>query len=343
MIPQDKPYLIGETAYNHEGNFDYLMQMVLRVRGCVSAIKFHLLIDADDYIRWDHPMYGKMKEMMLTEEEWQKILSVALEENDVVVLCDDPKSVEFILREFNNKKLSVEVHASGINDIRILSLMAEIKGTAILGIGGCSIEEISFAIDFLRERGKDDIFLMYGFQAFPTDRKFIQFDRMLRIRDFFKLPLGYADHCSCDDRYGNIISASVCAFGINVVEKHFTLNKGENRIDWQSAVSIDDLKEIWQLMNMFWQAYGYGNLSASRQEKDYMKLGPNRKVPCYSRDIDAGEKLQMDDIIFLRVPEDKENQFLSQKDVLAFIGRCVKCAVKKGNTVDKSHFDERSK
>ncbi len=299
-----EPYLIGETAYNHQGDFDYLLNMVKSLPEEVDAVKFHLLLNPDSYIRLDHPLYNSIKNWVFSPEQWDKIFTVSLEKNlDVVALCDDPESLEFILARWPKIK-AVEVHSSGLSDCHLLRLGSRFEGVLILGIGGSSEGEIERAIEIVREFGKKDIFLMYGFQSYPTQHKDVGFYRMLYLKDKFGLPMGYADHCPWDDKYGLIISALPCGFGVPVIEKHFTLDKGVERIDWQSAVSPQDLSALKQMMDTFWQTYDLGRVDMNPSEVAYGKWGPNKKVPCYRRNIEAGDLVELDDIVFLRIPEE---------------------------------------
>ncbi len=43
-----KPYIIGETAYHHEGNIDYMYRMIDDISEMgLDAIKFHLQMNAE--------------------------------------------------------------------------------------------------------------------------------------------------------------------------------------------------------------------------------------------------------------------------------------------------------
>ncbi len=52
-----KPYIIGETAYNHEGDFDYLVKMIDDIADIgLNAVKFHLLLNVDSYMQKKHTL-----------------------------------------------------------------------------------------------------------------------------------------------------------------------------------------------------------------------------------------------------------------------------------------------
>ncbi|RMH72099.1 MAG: N-acetylneuraminate synthase, partial [Gemmatimonadetes bacterium] len=51
------PYIIGETAYHHEGDMDYLIRMIddMAEMG-LNAVKFHLMFDPESYMQKKHPL-----------------------------------------------------------------------------------------------------------------------------------------------------------------------------------------------------------------------------------------------------------------------------------------------
>ncbi len=315
MIPKDRPYLISETAYNHEGDPEYLSSMVNALGLGPDAVKFHLLFDVDHYIEKDHPLYGRISEWVLPPSFWEGLIRQANKKGkDVIALCDDPDSMHWCL-QFGEYISAVEIHASGIADVILLDLASRFPGTVILGIGGCQVEEVVRAVDYLRRRGKEDILLMYGFQSYPTDRSKVQFNRLLALRDFFGLPMGYADHCSWDDPMGNLISAIPCAFGVGVIEKHFTLDKGKERIDYQSAVSPADLEDLKDLMETFWEVYGHRRLDMSREELEYAKWGPNRKVPIFFEEPVHNFVPGLENLLFKRTKEEVSVDWRLLKDL----------------------------
>ncbi len=327
----NRPYLIGETAYNHQGDFDYLARMVRALPEEVDAVKFHLLLNPSNYMREDHPLYGMLKDWIFDEGEWNYIFSLAKEnQKDIVALCDDPDSLEFVIENWPSIK-AVEIHASGLSDYHLLRLASKFPGTVILGIGGSSEEEIGRAIELLKGFGKVDVFLMYGFQSYPTKYEDVGFYRMLHLKDKFGLPIGYADHSPWQDDYGLVISALPCGFGVPVIEKHFTLDKGVERIDWQSAVSPEDLVRIKEMMEIFWQTYSPGRLDMNPSEKAYGRWGPNKKVPCYRRDMREGEVVTLEDLVFLRIPEEVDDP----KDVRKVVPFRLEKSVFRGNPVER--------
>ncbi len=309
-----KPYIIGETAYNHEGDIKYLYRMIDDIAELkLNAIKFHMLLDPESYMQKKHPLINKFKNWIFNKKQWDKIIDYSNKKNlDVVVLCDDVESVNYILKNNQDVK-AIELHATGLNDYFLLDSVSKFKGQIMLGVGGSTIDEIAYAVDLLNSKGENNILLMYGFQSYPTKYTDINLSKMLIIRDLFNLPIGYADHTAFDDPNNEIISCMAAMMGINILEKHYTPDYGIERIDYHTAVGKIQMLKIKELMELALRVYGNGNLKMSEAELEYGNTGPMKKAIVAKKKIKKGEKLSFDNLWFKRTADEsslKQNQFL---------------------------------
>jgi N,N'-diacetyllegionaminate synthase len=326
------PYIIAETAYNHEGDITYLHRMIDEIASLkLNAVKFHLLLDLDSYMKKTHPLYEKIHQWIFTENQWNEIFSHAHKKNlDIVALCDDVESIRYIVQR--KKKISaIELHAVSLNDYFILREAAKFNDRLILGIGGSSLSDISYAVDFLRHHKKRDILLMYGFQSYPTNYLDINLAKMLAIKDVFRLPVGYADHTGYNDPNNAVISVAAALMGFPVLEKHFTLDQGKERIDYHAAVGKKQMSNIRDLMNVALQVHGSGQITLSEPEKAYGNIGPMKKAIVARLDIKKGETLSLENLWFKRTPEESTIQ---QKQFLQLLGSTATADIKKDEVID---------
>ncbi|MBN1860274.1 MAG: N-acetylneuraminate synthase family protein [Candidatus Thermoplasmatota archaeon] len=334
-------YIIAETAYNHEGDRKYLYQMIEEIATLrLNAVKFHLLLNLDSYMKPSHPLYQQMKKWMFTQNQWNEILSFAAKKKlDVVALCDDVESIRYIISK--KKQVSyLELHATSLNDFFMLREAAAFNGPIILGIGGSSINDISYAIDFLRHHGKQDIILMYGFQSYPTNYADINLAKMHALQHLFHLPIGYADHTKYNDPNNVVISIAAAMMGFPILEKHYTLDPGKERIDYHAAVGKKQMGLIRDLMNLVIQLHGSGQITLSEPEKAYGNIGPMKKAIVAKRDIKKGETLSQDNLWFKRTPEESSIQ---QKQFLQLLGSKAKVDMKKDEVLDFSKIEYKFK
>lgn len=339
MLTFDKPYIIGETALHHEGDVKFLENLILEASQLgVNAIKVHLLFNLDDYIIPDHPAVEVIKKLIIPKENWSNIFDLVNESVDIIALCNDIESlkwINFIQESVSNLK-AIELHSTGLNDIFLLEEASHFKGTVILGVGGSNFEEIKYAIDFLKIRGKDDIFLMHGFQNYPTEYQDINFDRMSLLRDTFKLPIGYADHTDPSDEKNAIISCLPQVMGFNVLEKHFTTHFGNKRIDSQAAVSIDMLRAIINLANEIFSSRGTTPFEFSEAEKKYGNTGPMKKAIVARNKIQKGKIVTIEDISFKRT---ESSSFIKQMDLPRLLGAKALVDIDQNSIIDYSNVE----
>lgn len=319
MLPDNVPFLIGETAFHHQGNLSFLEELINGgIEAGVDVLKFHLLFDIDDYFVKDHVGYSAIKELMIPQSGWERIHELLEKKNiSPIYLCNDTASLRWVKTLPEKSVLAVEIHATGINDPFLLQEALDFKATVILGAGGATIDDLHFAIDFLRSNGKNDILLMHGFQNYPTDYNDIVFSKMRFLKDVFNLPVGYADHTDPNDDLNAVISCIPMAQGFNILEKHFTHVPGEKRIDSQAAVSLGKITEIKKMMAALYATYGKDPLRMSEPEKKYGDTGPMRKAIVARHHLPKDHIIEIKDVAFKRT---NSSVPVKQRDLHLIIG-----------------------
>ena len=337
MLPTQQPYLIGETAFHHEGDLEFLKELIQHASDLkLSAIKGHLLLDLDDYMIAEHKVIDILRPWCLNGNQWAEAVKMANQhELDVILLCNDATSLEWVLNCGLDVK-AIELHATGLNDYFLLEKASRFKGTVILGVGGSTLEEIKYAIDFLKARGQEDIFLMHGFQNYPTDFRDIQLSKMQQINKLFNLPVGYADHTDPNDPDNETISILGAAMGFNVLEKHFTHKFGVKRTDAQAAISLDQMKKVQRLLQKTVAAYGDNSLTMSAAEKKYGNTGPMKKALVAREDIEAGEVLTLEHIAFKRT---NAGTYIKQNQIGQLLGSTTNQKILKDTIIDFSKIE----
>jgi sialic acid synthase SpsE len=329
-------YIIGETAFHHQGDINYLKELIKAASDLkLDSIKFHLLFDIHDYFVESHSAIKVIEEWIFSEQQWAEIFQYATESGlDVIAMCNDVKSLEWVNTICKTPIKAIEIHATGINDVFLLEAAAKFNNTVIIGIGGSSFEDINFAIDYLKNRNQEDLFLMFGFQNYPTNYADINFEKINLIKSTFNLPVGYADHTDPSDPNNEFISIAPILKGINVLEKHFTLNVTEKRIDSQSAVSIEQMSKIKELSEIVTLANGEGGLKMSDAELKYGDTGPMKKAIVARHNIEVGKTLEINDFAYKRT---EQSSYLSQRQILTLIGSKVTRAITKDDIIDYSN------
>lgn len=330
--------LIAETAWHHQGEFGFMEQLISAISSQTKAdiIKLHLLLDLEEYISPDHVLFDNYRKWSFSRDQWHEIIEQSrLSDKELMFLFNDAKAVEFGM-QYN--PTYVEIHSVCLNDINLLDALKQHltrETKVVLGVGGTSLYEIENAVNILQHQ---NIVLMFGFQNYPTRYEDINFTKMRRIMKLFpEFQFGYADHTAWNEPNNILITLLGAALGLDYVEKHVTIEYGEERIDWSAAVSIDMLNEIKGKMDLLEACNGDGLLRLNKGEKDYSIYGPMKKAAILTKDLKTGQKLEKDIFAFKRTGKITD---LSQIDAIESIGKVVNCDLKKDQVLLASHIEK---
>ena len=332
--------LIAETAWHHQGEFEFMRQLVYAINKQANAdiVKLHLTLDLNEYMAQDHPLYEDVKTWIFSKVQWKEIIELIISGNkELMLLFNDTKAIEFGIPF---KPTHVEIHSACLNDINLLDALKqniERNTKIVLGVGGTSLYEIENAINILKH---PNIVLMFGFQNYPTRYESINFAKMRRIMGLFpEFEFGYADHTAWDEPNNILITLFGAALGMDYVEKHVTIAYGEERIDWSAAVSIDMFNEIKERMKLIEACNGDGLLRLNKGEQDYSIFGPMKKAAVFTKDLKAGQKLERDMLAFRRTGQISD---LSQVEALQSIGKEITKDIKTGQVLMRAYLKEGS-
>lgn len=293
--------LIAETAWHHEGDFDFMKSLVDDI--CQSSgadiVKMHITLDFDEYMLPDHEIYSYLKPMLFSREQWSELINDAQKKNkNILALVNDKEALGLAVEK--NIPM-IEIHASMLGDMDILEAInqtVDSETKIVLGVGGATLEELDLAIKVLKS---EKIVLMFGFQNFPTEYSDINFNKIRKIIQMYPgYEYGYADHTAWDETNNIMISLMGAAIGMDYLEKHVTNHYGAERLDWQSAVSLSMCHEIAEHVDLLNRCDGVGGLELNPAEKKYSVYGPMKKAILLKRPVKKGDAVAATDFCYRR-------------------------------------------
>lgn len=330
--------LIAETAWHHDGDYKFMERLVNDIlqKTKLDALKMHIILDVDEYMNLSHTTYNDTKNKMFSEELWSDLIKqVKNNDKDLMLLYNDTKAIEFGAQF---EPPLVEIHSVCLNDIFLLDVLKNnirSNTVVVLGVGGLTLDEIEFAINRIQHQ---KIILMFGFQNFPTQYENINFNKMQRIMKLFpEYSFGYADHTAWDEPNNILITLLGAALGVDVVEKHVTNFYGEERLDWNSAVSIQMFNEIADKLSILSKCNGDGLIKLNEGEEKYSIYGPMKKAAVLSEDVKKGEILNLGKIKFQRT---KETTDLSQLETIKRLGYQIVSDLNAGTVLFRKHLQK---
>jgi sialic acid synthase SpsE len=329
--------LIAETAWHHEGDFAFMHNLVSSICSDSEAdiVKMHISLDLDEYMSRDHEAYDVLIPWMLSAEQWKELINLVKEsDKEVMLLLNDTKAIEFVA-QFNPDY--IELHSSCLNVPTLQNWVLKninSKSKIIIGVGGNTIQEIDAAINTFSGR---DLILMFGFQNFPTKYEDINLSKVRKIQALYpNKDYGYADHTAWNEDNNELITLLVTANGISYVEKHVTTAYGQERCDYSAAISIDMFNQLASKVKTLSQVNGDGLIKLNAGEKKYTIYGPMKLAAIASRDIKAGDVLDMTNVRFCRTSQITK---MSQVDVVEMVGSVFNKNIDKNMIIDWECFE----
>jgi N,N'-diacetyllegionaminate synthase len=329
--------LIAETAWHHDGDFDFMLDLINKIvsQSKTDIVKLHVSLDHNEYMMPDHPGFEMLSKKMFNEQQWSEIIELIKDsDKKLMLLLNDQKAID-VGMSFSPEL--VEIHAVCLNDIQLLNKLKdslENDTVVVLGVGGSTLYEIEHAINRLNT---NNIVLMHGFQNYPTSYHNINLKRIRKIMSLYpELKHGYADHTAWDEPNNILVTCMVAALGMDYVEKHVTTVPGQERIDWQAAIGIEQFNQIANYLNVLGKCEGDGLLQLNEGEKQYANVGPMKKAAFLNKSLKKGAVLALDDVAFKRTGQVSA---LTQLDAIDLIGKKAAKDLKPNTLLEKNIFE----
>lgn len=329
--------LIAETAWHHDGDFDFLKNLVteISIKTQADYVKLHILLNVDEYVHTDHPGYEWMVDRTFSELQWDEIFQIVLSNNKkLMLLFNDKAAIDFGMKY---KPELVEIHSVCLNDIDLLEHLnskTQNNTKIILGVGGSDLYEIENATQVFENR---NIVLMHGFQNYPTQYADINFGKVIKTMQLYSnFEHGYADHTGWDNENNILITLLGANLGMQYIEKHVTTAYGEERVDWQAAINIEMFNQIAEKLDVVSKAYGDSKFALNAGEQSYSTFGAMKKAAILCKEVKKGDTFTKDCFSFKRTGQSSD---LSQIEILAKIDQKISKDLILGHCINSNDFE----
>ncbi|AJM91260.1 N-acetylneuraminate synthase family protein [Nitrosopumilus piranensis] len=333
-ILNKKMFIIAEIANTHEGSINKLHEIVNKaIKTKTDAIKFQLFT-AKELLVKNHSEYESFKKLEFSNSEWLKVFKKIKKHH--VKICADVFSKE---RAAFAHKAGIDIfkiHSSDMNNYELIDYIASTQKPILLSCSGCKLNEIDNAINRIKIKGKSQIILMHGFQAFPTKINKIELNRIKNFQKRYDLPVGYMDHIDGGSKLAKIIPLIAMGTGAFVIEKHITRNRSLKEDDYESSINPDEFTEMVKLLRKTEKILGNDSFELSQEEQEYRKK--MKKIPVAKRTIKKGQKIKKRDINLLRY----EN-YVEELNVLDIIDSVAKKTILKDNPFNMKNIEKKNK
>ncbi len=292
---KDKFFFYTETAFIHQGDVAYMMELIKRTAEAgAHGIKFQVIGEYDDFISRANPNYEAFKIAMISKGDWERIFKYSKESGlDIVYMPTDKKAAEFARDEWKKYISYIDIHPVNFNYTPILSIIKESHCDLILGMGGRTKDEVDEKIKYFGDKIK---VLMFGHQGFPTELYQSAIGKIPLLKEVYpQMQIGYADHSKFDNPWSRNLHSVAYMLGARFFEKHIAVTEGENRLDYITSSSKESIENILKdINNLIESGAEFPDLKSLN--KSEIKYTSRQLKAVSAKDMKTGDMISANDV-----------------------------------------------
>jgi N-acetylneuraminate synthase len=180
--------------------------------------------------------------------------------------------------------------------------------------------ELEDAVCAARAAGCRDVILLKCTSTYPANPEDTNILTIPHMRSLFNREVGLSDHTM-----GIGVAVASVALGATVIEKHFTLNRGDGGVDSAFSLEPAEMTQLVSETERAWRALGrveYGSTEAEEGARQF------RRSLYVVQDIKAGEVLTKENVRAIR-----PGYGLSTRYYDVIVGKKAVCDIRRGSPV----------
>ncbi|MDA7779594.1 N-acetylneuraminate synthase [Flavobacteriaceae bacterium] len=304
-----KVIIIAEAGVNHNGDINTAKKLIdVAAEAGVDYVKFQSFkadkLVSPDAKKADYQIKNTEKE---DDSQYQMLKQLELSVDDHIELIEycSLKKINFFSTAFDLDGISFlsslnlevfKIPSGELTNFPYLKAVANTGLPVILSTGMANLDEIQKSVEVLISNGtkKNQITILHCNTEYPTPMIDVNLKAMLTIKEKLGVSIGYSDHT-----LGIEVAIAAVALGAEVIEKHFTLDRGLKGPDHKASLEPKELiNMVSSIRNIEKAISGNGKKEASLSEKKNIHIA--RKSIHLSKDLISGSIINEQDIISLR-------------------------------------------
>jgi len=294
--------IIAEMACSHEGDVSLAKKIIDGAgKAKANAIQFQIW-SLPDMVVPNHPDYRLLTKLELKQSQWEELVKYTRSHYptmQIIACVYEQKSVDFC------KDVVVDaykIHSADLSNPYLIKYVAATSKRIDLSTGASTLEEIKTAIQWIKETSQSQVWLMYGYQNFPTRSSDVHLRYMMTLKKKFGLPIGYQDHSDAELQTAFTIPAAAVGMGVDIIEKHITHDRKLKGVDHQAALNPDEFVKFVGMIREIEVANGKAERNRfSEDELKYRKYAKKSLVAKHN--IPSGTQLTQEDLSYMRAAE----------------------------------------
>jgi N,N'-diacetyllegionaminate synthase len=335
-------FIIAEAGVNHNGDLGRALEMV-EVAACIGAdaVKFQSFLTEKVMTRSaEKAEYQKRQTGAGSQFDMVKKLELDAEAHHLLAERCNRVGVEFMSTAFDvdSHKLlcrlgvrRIKVPSGEITNWPFLRALLADDLPIILSTGMATLDEIVDTVEFIkvvREANGFDtqlaerLTILHCTSNYPADFCDVNLRAMRTIAESTGLPVGYSDHT-----LGTAVATAAVAMGAEIIEKHFTLDRGLPGPDHMASIEPNEFKFMVSQIRTVEAALGSDQKVPAPCELGVRAVA--RRSITSARDLVAGSILQPDDLAMMR-----PGTGISPRMLDDVVGRTLQVEVPEGTLLD---------
>lgn len=302
MMKKDHVYIIAEMACSHEGDPSLARKIIDGAgRAGADAIQFQIWL-LKDIVVPHHPDYERSKKIELSREAWADLAAYVRDRypHMQIIACVYERSSADFAESINVE--AYKIHSADLSNPYLVKYVAGTGKRVDLSVGASTLDEIQTAIEWIKSTSSSEIWLMYGYQNFPTPTDEVHLRYMMKLKQLFELSVGYQDHSDAATEAAFWLPAAALGMGVDILEKHITHDRSFKGIDHEAALNHDEFDRFVQMVRTIEAATGISTPKPfSTEEIKYRKYA--KKSIVAGRNLPAGTVITEQDLTFMRAPD----------------------------------------
>jgi len=297
-----KTYIIAEMACSHEGNKDKA-KIIIDASGKAGADAIQFQIWAlDKMLVPNHKDYQNLVKIEMSPVIWKELASYVRDKYKAMemIACVYEKDSVDLSEQMNVD--AYKIHSSDLSNPYLIKCVAKTGKRIDLCVGASSLDEIQMAISWIKQTSQSKIWLMYGYQNFPTKTNEINMSYMTKLKQLFELPVGYQDHTDAESDAAFWLPALARGMGIDIIEKHITHDRSFKGFDHEAALNPNEFESFITMIRTIEDAMGR-SIPGPFSEEELIYRKYSKKSLVARHDISKNSILSENDIIPMRTNE----------------------------------------
>ncbi|MBT4732258.1 acetylneuraminic acid synthetase [Candidatus Woesearchaeota archaeon] len=309
-----EPEIIAEIGVNYYdvsgklgiGLVDAAKEMILRCKNSgIKTVKFQTY-KAEKIAAEYSPSYWDLNEEPTRSQKELFSKFDKFGENEYKELADYCKvnGVEFMSTPFDIESADFidqlvsrhKIASADITNLQLLKKIADFGKPVILSTGASKQEEVTEAVDILERFGCNDITLLHCVLSYPTAQKDANLWKIRALlKQFPDLRVGLSDHST----FSLDVLIAAWLLGVEVIEKHFTLDKALRGNDHYHAADPQDFIKLQDKIKLLKEIYGNERTDWLFKCEEEAYINARRGV-YLNIDVKKSDKLRIEHLSFLR-------------------------------------------